>query len=61
MSSCSKGVTIVHKRNFIIYGTYLAVMALIAIAVKFLGLSAKIGLWAALAFAVVLAIFWPRW
>lgn len=50
-----------HKRNFVIYGTYLAVLGLITIAVKFFGLPAKTGLWAALAVAVVMAIFWPRW
>lgn len=50
-----------NKRNYIIYGTYLAVMVIIAIAVKFLGLPTKIGMWAALAVAVGLAVFWPRW
>jgi len=61
MSSCQKGVTLVYKKNFIIYGAYLAIMALITIAVKFFGLDAKIGLWVALGVAVILAIFWPRW
>lgn len=50
-----------HKKNLLIYGTYLVVMALIAVAVKFLGLPTKIGLWAALGVAVGLAVFWPRW
>ncbi len=50
-----------NKRNYVIYGTYLAVLVVIALAVKFLGLPAKIGFWAALAAAAGWAIFWPRW
>lgn len=61
MSVCQKGVTHMNKRNFVIYGSYLAVLAVVAIAVKFFGLPAKAGLWTALAVAVGLAIFWPRW
>lgn len=50
-----------NKRNLIIYGIFLAILAVIAIAVKFLGLSPKIGLWAAVIAAAGWAIFWPRW
>lgn len=61
MSGCQRGVIPMHKRNFIIYGSYLAILGVIVIAVKLFGLPAKTGLWAALAVAAVMAIFWPRW
>lgn len=44
-----------------IYGSYLIILGIITLAIMFLGLPLKIGLWGALGVAAVYAIFWPRW
>ena len=44
-----------------IYGSYLVILGLITVAILFLGLPTKYGLWAALGVAAVYGILWPRW
>lgn len=49
------------KKNFLVYGSYLGILALIVVITEILGISTKIGLWIALAVAALYAVFWPRW
>ncbi|MHB9094642.1 MAG: hypothetical protein ACYC21_08210 [Eubacteriales bacterium] len=49
------------NKQFKIYGSYLAILATILIAIMYLGVPTKYGLWGALAVAAVYGIFWPRW
>lgn len=49
------------NKQFKIYGSYLAILAIISIAIMYLGLPTKFGLWGALGIAAIFAIFWPRW
>jgi len=44
-----------------IYGAYLALLAIVAVAVTVFGIDKKIGLWATIIIGAVLMCFWPRW
>ena len=61
MSSESvRGGGTMKKKGFIIYGSYLGVIGIIALAMQNFGLSTTAGLWIALIVAVGYAITWPR-
>ncbi|MHB8171291.1 MAG: hypothetical protein ACYDG6_07085 [Thermincolia bacterium] len=55
------GGDLINKRNFLIYGSYLAVLAILAVAVTVFGMDKKIALWATVIIGAMLIALWPRW
>ncbi|MDA8234909.1 MAG: hypothetical protein M0Z31_08955 [Clostridia bacterium] len=55
------GGDFINKRNFIIYGSYLTVLVILAMAVTVFGLDKKIALWATVIMGATLMALWPRW